>query len=126
VKQVKTYPLCKAKPELPATVVEGSKDTNTFMNQSNKNPFDLLLDSIRQVVAEEVAKAIKGSKEDRLVDIDELCKVLSVEKAWVYHNTKRLPFARKVGGNLRFSNNDLQRWIQAQRFSKRAKTEVEK
>jgi excisionase family DNA binding protein len=80
------------------------------------NPFAPFFDKIREIVAEEVSKAVKGSKDDRLLDIDELCKVLNVQKAWVYHNVKKLPFVRKIGGNLRFSNNDLQRWIASQRF----------
>jgi excisionase family DNA binding protein len=83
---------------------------------SEPNPFDLLIDRIRQVVAEEVQKAVKGSRDDRLLDIDEVCKILNVAKPWVYHNVKKLPFVRKVGGNLRFSSNDLQRWIAAQRL----------
>lgn len=78
--------------------------------------FALLLDQIRTVVAEEIAKAVKGSKEDRLLTVDEVCKTLNVTEAWLYHNTKKLPFVRKVGGLLRFSSNDLQRWIAAQRF----------
>jgi excisionase family DNA binding protein len=86
------------------------------MSEPVKNPFDLLLDQIRVVVHEEIAAAVKGSKDDKLLDIDELCKILNVEKGWVYHHARKLPFVRKIGGNLRFSNNDLQRWIAAQRL----------
>lgn len=86
------------------------------MSEPVKNPFDLLVDQIRTVVAEEVAKAVKGSKDDRLLTVEELCQVLQVEPQWIYHNAKKLPFTRKVGGLLRFSNNDLQRWIAAQRL----------
>ena len=81
-----------------------------------KNPFDLLVEQILQVVAEEVQKAVKGSEDDRLLTVEEVCQVLNVTAQWVYHNGKKLPFARKVGGNLRFSSNDLQRWIAAQRL----------
>jgi len=86
------------------------------MSEPAKNPFDLLLDQIRAVVAEEVVKAVKGSKDDKLLTVGEVCQVLNVTEAWVYHNTKKLPFVRKVGGLLRFSSNDLQRWIAAQKF----------
>jgi len=86
------------------------------MGEPAKKPFDLLLEQIRQVVAEEVAKAVKGSKDDNLLTVAEVCQVLNVTEEWVYHNTKKLPFVRKVGGLLRFSSNDLQRWIAAQRF----------
>jgi excisionase family DNA binding protein len=86
------------------------------MTEPTKNPFDLLLDQIRVVVREEVAAAVKGSKDDKLLTVQELCQVLNVTEAWVYHNARKLPFVRKVGGLLRFSNNDLQRWIAAQRL----------
>jgi predicted DNA-binding transcriptional regulator AlpA len=83
---------------------------------SELNPFEPFFAEIRKIVAEEVARAVKGSKDDRLLDIDELCAILNVQKAWIYHNARRLPFSRKIGGNLRFSSNDLQRWIAAQKF----------
>ena len=86
------------------------------MSEATKSPFDLLLEQIRQVVAEEVQKAVKGSKDDKLLTVEEVCQVLNVTAQWVYHNGKKLPFARKVGGNLRFSSNDLQHWIAAQKL----------
>jgi excisionase family DNA binding protein len=86
------------------------------VSEPTKNPFDLLLDQIRRVVAEEVTKAVKGSKDDRLLTVAEVCETLNCTEAWLYHNTKKLPFVRKVGGLLRFSSNDLQRWIAAQKF----------
>jgi len=42
---------------------------------------------------------------------------LTVSPGWVYHNLKRLPFTRKVGGMLRFSANGLQRYIEVSKFS---------
>jgi excisionase family DNA binding protein len=86
------------------------------MSEPAKNPFDLLLDQIRVVVREEIFKAVKGSKDDRLLTVAEVCETLNCTEAWLYHNTKKLPFVRKVGGLLRFSSNDLQRWIAAQSF----------
>jgi excisionase family DNA binding protein len=86
------------------------------MSEPTKTPFDALLDAFRQVVAEEIAKAVKGSKDDKLLTVAEVCEVLKCTEAWLYHNVKKLPFVRKVGGLLRFSSNDLQRWIAAQKF----------
>jgi excisionase family DNA binding protein len=86
------------------------------MSEPAKNPFDLLLDQIRAVVREEIAKSVKGSKDDHLLTVEEVCTVLNCTPAWIYHNVKKLPFVRKVGGLLRFSSNDLQRWIAAQKF----------
>jgi excisionase family DNA binding protein len=87
------------------------------MTEPIKNPFDLLLDSIRRVVAEEIAKAVKGSKDDRLLTVEEVCQILNCTEAWLYHNTKKLPFVRKVGGLLRFSSNGLQKYIEVAKFT---------
>jgi excisionase family DNA binding protein len=87
------------------------------MTEPIKNPFDLLLDSIRRVVAEEIAKAVKGSKDDRLLTVEEVCQTLNCTEAWLYHNTKKLPFVRKVGGLLRFSSNGLQKYIEVAKFT---------
>jgi excisionase family DNA binding protein len=49
---------------------------------------------------------------DRLVDIDEAAKLLSVSEDYLYHNLKRLPFVRRLGPRLlRFSFNGIQKWI---------------
>jgi predicted DNA-binding transcriptional regulator AlpA len=86
------------------------------MSDPSRNPFDALLDAFRQMVREEIAAALKGSKDDRLLAVAEVCETLNCTEAWLYHNTKKLPFVRKVGGMLRFSSNGLQRWIAAQKF----------
>jgi excisionase family DNA binding protein len=86
---------------------------NEEMSEPAKSPFDAMLDAFRAVVREEITAAVKGSKEDRLLTVEEVCKTLNVTEAWLYHNTRKLPFVRKVGGLLRFSSNDLQRWIAA-------------
>jgi len=78
--------------------------------------FDPFFEKIREIVREEVAAQLKGSKDDRLLTVEQVCEILNVAKPWVYHNVKKLPFVRKVGGNLRFSSTDLQRWILAQRL----------
>jgi len=56
-------------------------------------------------------------KDDRLLTVAQVCEVLNVNEEWLYHNVKRLPFVRKVGGMLRFSNNGLQRYIEASKFT---------
>jgi predicted DNA-binding transcriptional regulator AlpA len=55
-------------------------------------------------------------REDRLVEIDEAAKILSVSKEFLYRNHKRLPFTRRLGrGLLRFSVNAMQRWIKSKK-----------
>jgi excisionase family DNA binding protein len=49
---------------------------------------------------------------DRLVDIDEAAKLLSVSEDYLYHNLRRLPFVRRLGPRLlRFSFNGIQKWM---------------
>jgi predicted DNA-binding transcriptional regulator AlpA len=83
---------------------------------SEPNPFAPFFDELRKIVKEEIAAAVKGSRDDKLVTVEECCKVLSCDPTWLYRNAKRLPFTRKVGGLLRFSSNGLQHWISAQRL----------
>lgn len=56
--------------------------------------------------------------EDRLLTIDEAATRLGVTKDWIYHNSKKLPFAVRLGRKvLRFSAVKLERYIEARRRS---------
>jgi hypothetical protein len=86
------------------------------------NPFDLLLEQIRQIVREEIAAAMNDrghptgrDDDDGLVNVDMAAEYLSVSKAWLYKNSDRLPFAKKVGGALRFDKRGMRRWLESQR-----------
>ena len=75
----------------------------------------LTVSELEAIVERAVAAALKGmSKDDRLLTVEQVCETLNSKPEWIYHNVKRLPFVRKIGGMLRFSSNDLQRWIAAQ------------
>ena len=80
-----------------------------------------LLDRIREVVREEIKAAAtngNGHKEDRLLDIEEAAKLLSVSQDYLYHNRKKLPFARKLGPKmLRFSYVGALRWMESKKFA---------
>jgi|SRR5215472_8203948 len=52
---------------------------------------------------------------DGLVNADKAAEYLSVSKAWLYKNSNRLPFAKKVGGALRFDKRGMRRWLESQR-----------
>jgi predicted DNA-binding transcriptional regulator AlpA len=89
------------------------------MTESAKNPFDLLLDQIRDVVREEIKAASNGTavKGDRLLDPEEAAKLLSVSEDWLYHNAKKLPFTRKLGPRLlRFSYHGMIKWMESKKF----------
>lgn len=82
-----------------------------------KNPFDLLIDQIREAVREEITAANAGAKTDRLLDPAEAAKLLSVSEDWLYHQAKRLPFTRKLGPRLlRFSYQGIIKWMESKKF----------
>jgi predicted DNA-binding transcriptional regulator AlpA len=73
----------------------------------------LTVGELRTLIRTEVTKAFANrSSEDRLVDIEEAAKMLCVSTDWLYHERKRLPFAKKIGRKqLRFSVQGMRRWI---------------
>lgn len=77
----------------------------------------LTAEELAAIVQDAVKSAVRSApKDDRLLTVEQVCEILNVDKEWLYHNTKRLPFVRKVGGMLRFSSNGLQRYIEAAKF----------
>jgi predicted DNA-binding transcriptional regulator AlpA len=81
-----------------------------------------LKELIRDVVREELTGVANGGghpsgrdDDDRLINVDMAAEFLSVSKAWLYKNSHRLPFARKVGGALRFDRRGMRRWLESQR-----------
>jgi len=78
----------------------------------------LTAEELAAVVQDAVKAALRSApKEDRLLTVEHVAEILNVTPEWIYHNTKKLPFTRKVGGMLRFSANGLQRYIEASKFS---------
>lgn len=66
---------------------------------------------LRAIIRDEIVKNGKGG-DDRLVDADEAAKTLNVSVDWLYHNHKKLPFAKKLGRKLiKFSVVGINRWI---------------
>ncbi len=76
-----------------------------------------LKEVVREVIREELANSnsTRCAEDDGLVNVDETAEYLSVSTAWLYKNAKRLPFARKVGGALRFHKDEMRRWLEARR-----------
>jgi hypothetical protein len=71
---------------------------------------------LRELIGELIDRKLHTARTDRLVGIEEAITMLSVSEGWLYHNSKKLPFVRKVGGALRFSVNGMQRWMEAKKF----------
>jgi predicted DNA-binding transcriptional regulator AlpA len=93
------------------------------MSEPAKKPDSKMLvqlstDELRAVVSEAVQAAMRAvPRDDRLLTVEQVCEILNTTEEWVYHNAKRLPFVRKIGGMLRFSNNGLQRYIDSKKFT---------
>jgi len=81
-----------------------------------------LKELVREVLREELTGAANGSghptgrdEDDGLVNADEAAAYLAVSRSWLYKNSDRLPFAKKVGGALRFDKRGMRRWLESQR-----------
>jgi hypothetical protein len=78
----------------------------------------LTADELSAIVQDAVKSALRSApRDDKLLTVEEVCKTLNVNPEWLYHNAKKLPFVRKIGGMLRFSNNGLQRYIESAKFT---------
>jgi predicted DNA-binding transcriptional regulator AlpA len=73
----------------------------------------LRLSDLRALIKSELAAGIDARMgPDRLIDIAEAAKILSISEDYLYHNRKTLPFVKKLGPKmLRFSLNGIQKWI---------------
>lgn len=74
---------------------------------------------VRRAVREELqALKMDLTGEDRLLEAEEVAKILSVSTDWLYRNAKRLPFTRKLGPKmLRFSAKGIQKYIAARQLA---------
>ena len=57
---------------------------------------------------------------DRLLGADEVARAIGMSRRWVYSRGASLPFARRMGRSLRFSEAGMRRWMASQ--GSRAKT----
>lgn len=76
------------------------------------------IEEMESIVHRAVVTALRATpREDKLLTVEQVCSTLNATEEWVYHNAKKLPFVRKIGGMLRFSSNGLQRYIESRKFS---------
>ena len=88
-------------------------NTNTIVRLENLETSLLsLLQEVRSVKAE-IQKNANGNHEgDHLLDAEEASIILSVSPDWLYRNSSKLPFTRKLGPKmLRFSYQGIQKWL---------------
>ena len=77
----------------------------------------LSVEELRTVIWEAVQAKGAAQKDDRLLIVEQVAEILNTTEEWVYHNAKKLPFVRKIGGMLRFSAYGLQRYIESKKFT---------
>ena len=92
------------------------------MQESNKittNLEETFLEMMRQAVREEIRiLSLDLREKDRLLTAQEAAKILSVSPDWLYRNTRKLPFTRRLGPKmLRFSRLGIEKWIGTRRIS---------
>jgi|SRR3990167_2535337 len=94
------------------------------MSEIQKNPFDALLDAIREVVRQEVRVALGdgvkvGDQSPSLLSVKEAAKIYSVPKSWIAEAARsgELPSV-KVGHYRRFTREDLNAYIEKHRKEK--------
>jgi predicted DNA-binding transcriptional regulator AlpA len=85
-----------------------SNESNKEMEKTSEPLGEALLAAIRLAVREEIREVLSQggfSSDDRLLDTEEASKVLQVSPDWLYRNSRRLPFTRRLGPKaLRFSS----------------------
>ena len=78
------------------------------MSDSTKNPFDLLLDQIREVVRQEIGKASSNGNGRELLEPEELAQRLKVPVSWVYEQSRQgnIP-THRLGRYVRFDLGEV-------------------
>src|SRR5688572_6464448 len=75
---------------------------------------------IRELIREELNRALTHApQEERLLAVEEVAKVISVSMNWLYRNSGKLPFTRKLGPKmLCFSHDGIFKWLATRRLTK--------
>ena len=73
-----------------------------------------LLGDLAEVTAIALARLIAppaAQIPDRLLGVEEAAKRLGISKDYLYRNRNRLPFTRRLGRSLRFSEQGIDRYL---------------
>jgi predicted DNA-binding transcriptional regulator AlpA len=82
-----------------------------------ENSFNLLAQGLAAIIKPIIADAVRealGSQgeQDCLLDAEEAARLLCVSPDWLYRNSRKLPFTRKLGPKmLRFSSVGIQKYL---------------
>ena len=91
------------------------------MSETGTTPENTFEGLLRRIVKEEIQAAMgqNGHKDgDRLLKAKEASKILSVSEDWLYRNSHKLPFTRKLPPNVvRFSCQGIQKYLATKKVS---------
>lgn len=69
-----------------------------------------VLAAVAARLATDQPAAAAPPSEDEMLDVRQAAKALGVSNSWLHHR-KRLPFRRKVGGKVLYSQQGITRWL---------------
>ena len=85
------------------------------MNEQGKNPFDPFFDTFREIVRQEIARAI-GNGTSELLTAEQLAEKLKLPVSWVYEQSRlgKIP-THKIGRYIRFDLVEVLRTLKEKR-----------
>jgi len=86
-------------------------------SKSGNSPFSPFFDEIRRIVREELQAALRGSN-DRLLTAEQAAELIACSADYLYRQAKTLPFTRRVGRMLRFSERGIMAYLESKKSSK--------
>jgi predicted DNA-binding transcriptional regulator AlpA len=99
-------------------------ETNGNTVQGSAYVVSLTVPELQKLIREEVTNALEfhstdaGAAQDKLLTAPEAAELIGMSSDWLYRNSKKLPFTRKLGAKaLRFSRAGLEKWLAARKFS---------
>lgn len=82
---------------------------------------DMTLEAIlRRIVREELQAALRGNGSDKLLTVEEAAELMACSADYLYRRAKSLPFARRVGRMLRFSEKGITAYLESKKSFKTA------
>ncbi len=88
-----------------------------LLEQANKLPAEQLatflgeLEIVRVTALRRITTPAVEAKQDVLLDVRKTAKRLHCSQDYLYRNSHRMPFARRVGRKLLFSSNGLDSYL---------------
>jgi len=99
---------------IPLKLIDLTPETLDKIPREQIAPLILQLASFQSLLAGKLLESgerIEPGKSDRLMEIGEAAAKLSVTEDWLYRKGDRLPFVVRMGRNIRFSEQGIEKYI---------------